>query len=628
MKDPLSGHDEFAGFRLDRRQRELRDSAGALRPLTAKAFDTLCYLVDHRERVVGKDELIAAVWPGRVVEENNLAQAVSALRRALGDSTGETRCVVTIPGKGYRFVCELDVGGAATHAAAPSSSAPSPRSRVVWLRTVAALAIAGAVAVGYAWLARETPPEARAEATLAVLPFRSLGDGARDELLELGLAETVIATLSRSRTLRVRSLASASRALAENPDSLAAADRLGAAWVVEGSTQRVGERIRVNARLLSVPDGASLWAETLDTPAHAVFTLQDDIAAAVARTLALETGPRPRPALTGCDGANEEAYRAYLTGRYLVHRPQSARLLDALAAFERALALDPSCARAYAGIAHVHRALVITGDRDPREAFAAGRAAVDSALAVDPESAEAYASRAYIEFWFDWDFAAAQASLTRAIELNPSLPEAHFVHAHLLVNYGRFEQGLAQAERALELDPLSPLITTIHAGFLGAAGREADSKAQVARALELEPDFWVALLVRGGMALDRGDVAAAIADYRRAVERSGRNAQALGMLAVAEAAGGNASAARDVLHELETRDAAGYVPATSLAVVHLALGDRSRALDLLERARAERDVRIAFLGVDARWNALRDEPRFLALSDAVGLPAARASGRF
>ena len=640
--EPQRRQYRFDGFQLDPRTRELRAADGNLITLTAKAFDTLHYLVAHRDRVVGKDELLAAVWPGRVVEENNLTQAVSALRRTLGTGAGDHRYVITVPGRGYRFVAEVHEDDAAIATAAPAATIPirtDARSRRILAAVALALAL-GLFAVAAWWPppARSPPlrspasqaaPAATKQVALAVLPFRALSSAERDELLEFGLAETLIARLSRSPALRVRSLASAQRVAADPArDAVEAGRLLGATYVVDGSTQRRGDRVRVNARLLTVPDGRTVWADTFDAGIAQVFTLQDTIANAVTAALALKTVTATVPSRNSCDGANAEAYRAYLTGQYLMSRPRAARLGEAMAAFRQAIDLDPSCASAYAGLARLYLAQAISGDRDPGEMLPLSRAAAMQALAIDPGLAEAHAARGLVAFWHEWDWPAAEASSQRAIALNPSSAQGHFARGHLLINLGRFDTGLDALRQARELDPLSPLINTIEAAALDAARQPGAAQQRLARVLELEPDFWVALLVRGQMALDRGDTDAALADLQRAAERSRRNSRVLPELARTYMARGERARAQAILLELEARDRAGYVPPTALAAVHNTLGNTGRALDLLERAHAERDLRMVFLGIDARWNNLRAQPRFRALARRMGLESERAYGHF
>lgn len=579
---------EFSGFRLDGVSRELFGPDRAPITLSSKALDVLLYLIEQRGRVVDKYELLAAVWTGRVVEENNLTQAISAVRRAFGAGVGDHRYIVTVPGRGYRFVAEVSENGSAVTAIA-SSRTHSPTA-------------------------------------LAVLPFRSLSSVPRDELFELGLAETLITRLSHSRELRVSALASSQRLEKDMHDPVAAGRQLGAAYVVDGSAQRVAGNVRVNVRLLSVTDGATAYAGTFDVGADHVFALQDRVSEAVVGALALKPIVVPERACSPCDGDDPAAYRAYLRGYYLLQHPNEANLNEALAAFRRTLDLDTSCTRAYAGMALAWRGLVHL-DHEPEEMFVLAKAAVARALKLDPDAPDALMAQGRIRHLYDWDWAGAEVSFKRAIELNPSLMEAHLALAHLLVNLGRFDEGLTAAREARALDPLSPMVNALLAGFLTAARQPDAALKQVQRALDLQPNFWIALQVRGGMALDRGDAGAALADFHRAVESSNRASQILAVLGVACARAGDRAQAQAILDELAARRADRYVSATSFAAVAAALGDTGAALDELERAYRERDIRMVFIRNDARWNVLRSQLRFQVLAQRMDLVSAYGYGR-
>lgn len=636
MNAAVSRSFRFGPYRVDTLRRVLTGPDEATIALTGKAFDVLLYLVERPQQVVSKDELMAHIWPDRVVDENNLNQAISALRKALGAQAGDHRYIVTEARRGYRFVGDVHDGettGPAAPEPPPASETPSvrPARRAGPQRwQIGALAVlllaATAIAVS-AWRRAATPEPvtgtdpAQASYTLAILPFRALAGAQEDELLALGMAETLIARVSGSSRIRVRSLASSRRFAGTPVDPLDAARQLGAAYVVEGSTQTVGASTRVNARLLAVSDGSTLWSATFDEPTGRVFTLQDRIAGGVASALAL-TIDRSR-ARSPCEGDDPEAYRSYLSGRYQLDRPSAERLDEALAAFRQAIDRDPGCARAYAGIAYAYRALVMSGDAPPEETFLLAKAAVDRALAIDPQLAEAHASLGFIRYWHDWDWAGADASLRHAIALDPSLAEAHLARALLLSSLGRREQALAQMQQARQLDPLSPLINTLEAGFLAGDGKTQDAQARLALALTLEPDFWIALLSRGNLALASKQPSAAIEDLQRAAALSAGKSHTLASLGQAYVMDGNRAAAEEVLRTLQARDREGYVPATGLATVSNALGDTDTALDLLERAYRERDVRLVFLHTDSRWNNLRAHPRFEALLLRMKLPIAQ-----
>lgn len=622
-------HYRFGRFVLDTQTRELRRD-GAPVALTAKAFDTLQLLVEQRHRVVAKDELLATVWNGRVVEENNLPQAISALRRAFGTGAGDHRYIVTVPGRGYRFVAEVadeDDGVDAPSVVSPATVAsPQRTGSPRWWLVLALAAAALALAALPTWRAREAADATAVPATLAVLPFRTASPDAGDVLLGLGLADTLVDRLSRSPALRVRALASARQLDGGDaaPDPVASGRRLQADYVVAGATRRVEDGIRVDVRLLSVDDGRVLWSDTLHADPDRAFTLRDRIGDAVVHALGLPAEPAARdPGSPPCDGEDPLAWRALLRAQYLQQR----RSPETIAAFHQAIAHDPTCARAYAGLtlAYLFRA---HNDGDPSRLIPLARAASAQAVRLAPGSADALVARGRQKQLQEWDWAGAEALLRQAIAANPSHAEAHFALAHLLVATGRTDEGLVQAATATELDPLSPLMVSLHAGFLTAAGRSPEAQRRLADALALQPDFWIALAIRGSIALERGDTATAIADLGRSVETSRRASQILALLAIAHAQAGQRERAEAVLRDLLRQRAQGYVPATSVAAARLALGQRREALDELERAYAERDIRMAFLKVDSRWNGLRDEPRFRALSARLGLSGGRASGRY
>jgi serine/threonine-protein kinase len=618
-------HYRFEGYSLDTQTRELRDGGGAVVALTAKAFDILCFLIENRDRVVGKDALFAAVWPGRVVEDNNLTQAIATVRRALGTDGSDHRFILTVPGRGYRFVAVLEEDATAARVTPPAAAWPRALAIGASLTLLALVATA-------AWRMREAPapttaptavaatsPSSAARArptTLAVLPFRSLSPGPGDDGLELGLADTLITRLSRSRALQVRALASSQRMAGKSHDAQAAGRALDAAYVVEGTTQHLDGRIRVNARLLSVADGRLLWGQTFDEPADRVFTLQDRIGDAVTSALALAAVVVPAGSGSPCDGADAAAYRAYLSGQNELARPSTLRTRRALGAFRRAIEIDPTCARAYAGMANAYRLLSVVADADPGQVFPLAQAMADKALALDPALAEAHVARGWIQLWHDWNWPASEASFRRAIDLNPSLPNAHFGYANLLKHTGRDAEAAQQAKLALALDPLSPVINAIGGWF------EPDPRQGLDRALELDPDYWLALLLRGVGRIGAGDLPAGLSDLEQARRICGDCSHALTTLGVVKAHTGDVDSARAILRGMEARDRAGYWPASSLATLHNALGESDAALDLLERAYRERDVRMSFLVIDMgpRWRNLRTEPRFVALMQKMKLP--------
>ncbi|AKC86473.1 tetratricopeptide repeat protein [Pseudoxanthomonas suwonensis] len=616
--------------------------------LEPRVMQVLVALAEARGRIVTRDELIARCWDGRVVGEGAIHRVTSRIRHLAADLGGGSFQLENIPRVGYRLLedgrplppadraADVDTPAAGTaQAGAADPAAPGPAAdagtprrprRIPVLAVLATVLALLATAVWWPHPPAQSLPDARPMPALAVLPFRTLAPGARDELLEQGMAETLIAQLSASDAIRVHALGSAQRLAMQNPDPLRVAQALQADYVVDGTVQARQDRVRVNVRLLSMPQGTVAWSDTFDADAGAVFGLQDDIAGAVSQALALKL---PAPSLahrSPCDGGDAALYRQYLGARHLLHAPTPERLHRAIAMFRQILERDPLCARAWAGQAFAWRTLAIIGENPPAQSFPLAEAAIEHALALDPNLVEAHAEIGFKRFWFDWDWAGAEQALQRAIALNPSSVDARRAYAHLLSNLGEGERALEQMELARRLDPMSPLNNALYGQFMAAAGRADQARHQLDHTLQLAPDFWIALLHLGGMEMQRGDFEAAIASLTRATEHSGRNAVALSALASAHAKAGQRDRAEAILRELEQRAATSYVRPSRLAAVEVALGRHERALDLLEQAYRERDLGLTFLRVDSGWNPLRQEPRFIALSERMGLYAEHAVG--
>lgn len=642
MDEPKPHIYEFGDFRLDASKRLLL-RGGEPVPLTPKVFDTLLYLVEHRGTVLSKDELMAAIWPDTVVEENNLGQNISKLRGVLGESRGENRYIVTVPGRGYRFVADvkrstgdasvreperraalhLDDGMAAgaTVSVFPQSSQPAGR----WKSSFSIALLAGIIAAGlgvagmYLWRARTRPASGQPVRTIAVLPFKSLVVENRDEALELGMADTLISKLSSIKELTVRPLSMVRRYGAPEQDPFAAGRELGVEAVLDGHIQRWGERIRVTARLVSVGGEKQLWAGQFDEKFTNIFSVQDLISERVAGELALRLTGEERERLAKRYTADAEAYQLYLKGRFFRDKRTREGTRRAVEYFQQALERDPTYALAYAGIADYYRGLPIQSDVPSREAFPKAKAAAQKALELDPQIAEAYTTLGWIKFWYEWDWEGAEKEYQRALEINPNYPLAHMGYAHLLSNLGRHEEALEEADRALSLDPLSVFAGVMKAQFLFQARRYSEAKDQLHKTLEIEPNFWIGKIMLGKIYEREGRYEEALEAFREAGEFSRGTTQAMSLGGYTYAVSGRRREAERTLRELRSLSEEAYVPPYNVARVYHGLGDTTEAMRWLERAYNERDVHMVFLGVDPLWDSLRNDPRFTGLRERMRL---------
>jgi len=654
MRETINRFYEFGPFSIDAEKRVLmRD--GEVVHLAPKAFDTLLVLVEHHGQVLEKDELMKMLWPDSEVEEANLSLHISALRKALGDSPTERRYIITVPGRGYKFATDVrradddrsdvivarytkstlvvqDQEQGQELEQKPKVLLPvfvSPKRNLA-LILLAGIGIAGlGFAVYYLWQVstRSTPPTSSTPITatppvrfIAVLPFKPLVADQRDESLEMGMADTLIVRLSNLSDLTVRPLGSVRRYGGLEQDPLVAGRQLGVEAVLDGTIQRSGDRIRVTARLIAVGDGRQLWEGRYAAPFTDIFSVQDAISEKVAVSLKPRLTSAEERRLAKHYTEKVEAYQLYLRGRHHALKRTLPETQKAISYFEQAIAVDPSYALAYAGLADAHLS-ALAADPPSNEYLQQARAAAQKAIEIDDTLAAAHAELGFIIFWHDWDWGASENKFKRALELDPDGADTHLFYAHLLSNTGRHEEALAEAKRARELDPLNLLINALEGQFLMHAGRTDEALTRLQETLEVEPNYFLAHLIASSAYIEKGMYSEAISEAQRAREIAGaRGTHAEASLGYALAKSGKKAEARSVLEALLKSSAERYISPYTIALVYNGLGEHDEALAWLERAYAQRKQGMVFLKVDPKWNDLRDDPRFQDLLRRVGFP--------
>ena len=454
---------------------------------------------------------------------------------------------------------------------------------------------------------------------IAVLPFKPLLSANRDEVLELGMADTLIAKLSNSRQLIISSLNSVRKYAGLDQDAVAAGQALQVNSVVEGNVQRVDDRIRVTARLINVADGASLWAGTFDEKFTDVFGVQDTISQKVADALALRLSGEENKRLTRRYTDNVEAYQLYLTGRYHWNKLTPREITKSIEFFKKAIELDPTYALAYFGLADAYRSLAPTSEVPAKDILPQAKAAAAKALELDESLAEPHVTLAFIHTWFDWDWAGAEREAKRAIELNPNWGFGHIAYAQMLTFTGRHQEAIAEGARAAELDPLSLIINTLHGSFLYHARRHDEARATLQKTLALDSNFWIAHLFLGKVYIEQKNYPEAVAELSKARELSGGNSEPLSMIGYAWAISGDAAKARAVLKELKSLSSQRYIPPSNIAILAYVVGEKDEAVSWLEKAYQDRDIRLCRAKVDPKWDPMRSDPRFAAILNRMGL---------
>jgi serine/threonine-protein kinase len=565
---------EFGDFRLDRGKRLLQRRNGAPVPLASKAFDTLSYLVEHAGTVLGKDELMRAVWPDTAVEENNLNQHISLLRRLLGEPRGEHRYITTVPSRGYQFVAE--VRGAAEPGA---------------------------------------QREPTTEASIVVLPFVNVSADPAYDFFADGLADELIVALSKLERLRVVARTSAFSFKGTHGDVRQIADSLGVNLVLEGSVRKSGTRLRVTADLVNAANGCQIWSERYDREIEMrdMFEVQDELTHAVVGALQPNLPGAERALIPRHRTRDPAAHELYLKGRFHLFRMTQSGIDAGVQYFERAVEADPTYALAYVGLAHAYRMYALSLELPPQEVAAKSRVAAVKAVQLDDSLAEAHAVLAFHVYWFEWAWSIAEGHFHRALELDPNSVDTQWMYAHLPSNAGRHAEALAALARARSLDPLSGLIHAMEGQMLLHAGRTDEAIARLRDAIELEPRSRVAHLFAASAYIEKGLFDDAVAEAAAARVLTPANTQALALEAYANARRGRRRDAVGALAQLRQLSKERYVSPYHVAIACNGLSESSEAIAWLERGFEGRDPKMVFLNVEPTWRNLRDEPRFRTL---------------
>jgi serine/threonine-protein kinase len=452
-------------------------------------------------------------------------------------------------------------------------------------------------------------------AMVLVLPFENLGPP-EDVYFAAGMTDEITSRLGAVSGLGVISRKSALRYAGTDKSTEDIGAELGVGYILGGSVRwEPGDsaRVRITPELVRVSDDTQLWSESYDRVIESIFDVQSDIASRVVEHLGVALLEAERSVLAARPTENLDAYALYLKGRYFWNKRTEADIQIALDYFEQAVELDPDYALAHAGIADIWIFRGWYSVLAPRETFPKAEQAVTRALEIDGTLAEAHASRAHIDLEFDYDWEAANRGYERAIELDPKYPKAHQWYGGFLSAMGRHDEALRQAEEARELDPLSLIINTWVGLRHYFAGRNDVAIEEYLKALELDPDFAPAHWHLGWAFGQTGQYEKAISEAQRAISLSGGSSLYTASLGHAYAKAGDHEAARQVLQQLEEESATRHVSAYHVAVIHGALGELDNAFLWLSRAYEERSPWIGYIKVDPRLDGLRSDPRFDSL---------------
>jgi eukaryotic-like serine/threonine-protein kinase len=456
--------------------------------------------------------------------------------------------------------------------------------------------------------------------SLAILPFVDMSSGKDQEYLCEGIAEDIIHALMQVKGMRVVSRGSSFRFTGKAYDLAELAEKLRVAAVLEGSVRREGDHLRISAHLIDVTCGDKLWARRFDLEMKDVFAVQDEISLAIANALKVTLLDKQQGGLVKRYTTDMDAYAAYVKGRYFWGKRVSDAVRTAVEFYQEALRMDPDYALAHAGLADAFILPGFYGTASPREVMPKGKLAALRALEHDPTLAEAHTSLGVISSIYEHAWSKAESQFELAIQSNPNYAPAHSWYGlFTLIPLGRFDEALAHARMAQQLDPLSPFVNTI-VGMCHYFRRDYDAATEeLRRVIILEPSFPTAHLFLGRSLWDSGQKSPAIESFRKAVELYPKNALCVAQLSYAISRCGANDDSMPLVTSLKAQSATSYVPAASLAILELGLGNVGAALDLLEEARDQRDLYSIWIAVDPLYDEVRSDPRFCRLLRKLGV---------
>jgi TolB-like protein/DNA-binding winged helix-turn-helix (wHTH) protein len=621
----------FAEFQLDCASFELRRQGRAQKSerisLERIPMKLLILLLERQGSVVTRQEIVDRLWGKDVFvdTEHGINTAIRKIRQALRDDPEHPRFILTVSGKGYRFVAgengnQRYAAPSETPTASPSGSdLPERGSDAAVMPAVqnhrANLAIAISICVVVAAILISflrhrivRANQASQIHSIAVIPLANRSRDATQDYLADGLTDELITALAKNRTLRVVSRTSAMQYKGVNRPVRDIARELNVDGILEGSIERTANRVHMTVQLIYAPTDSHVWAESYDRDLDQAYSLPEELSQVVAKEVKAATSPTPTPRYI-----SPEAYDAYLRGRYYwfaVDIDQSQQ------AFEKAIQLQPDYAAAWSGLADAYCLRAVYGLGPGPDAMTKMESAAWKAVELDNSSAEAHNSLSAWYFFFAWDPQRALAEADRALALNSRLTQSHFLRAHALIALHRTDEAIQEEKRFVELDPFvfpwALGLAYLNLGQIDNAIAELRVRTQVqpndffshyalAEAYWLKgmwPDF--ALQIEKEIALTESPEKAA--EIHQAYERGSYNA-----------------VSRKRLEFLEARSRKMYTSPIDFAYQYAFLNDKEQTLKSLEDSFRERSPGMAFLQNEPLFNFLHDDPRYKALVKKMGI---------
>jgi DNA-binding winged helix-turn-helix (wHTH) protein/tetratricopeptide (TPR) repeat protein len=588
---------EYAGFRfgdfeLDMTAYEVRRKGRRVK-VAKQAMELLMLLVEHRGRLVSRDQIVGRLWGKDVFVDVNASvnTAIRKIRQALRDSPEAPAFIETVPGRGYRFIAPIEVvsplGQSGSLASTPSSAAARDEFQV-------------------------------ANTAVTVLPFKILGGVPERQYVADGLTDETASCLARvdPEHLRVKGRTVAYRGTRKTVADIGR--ELSVDYLVEGSIQVEGTRFRITVTLLRVCDQEHIWSETYERQPSSLLGLQQDLSTAIAEQIRLRLSSNYLKEISRRQTQNSGAYDAYLRGRYFEHQRTPEGNKRAIQYYEQAIALDPNYALAWSSLAFTHAASAINSDSPPCEVGPRARDAASHALRANPNLAETQFVAAYINFLLHWDWKAAEVGFQRAILLDNSNATSFRYLGHTLSQMGRKTDAESAMQSARQLDPLDAMNYALSAQVSFQNRVFSAAVVHARRAIAVNSALWIGYIQLGQAYEQLGEPELALEALADATRLSHGNSKSLSLRGYVAARAKRTAEAREVLQTLQALSRQRYVPPSAMALIHAGLGEGDLAFEALQSAHAAKDIHLIFLPVDPKWDAYRNDPRFQSVLARCG----------
>jgi TolB-like protein/DNA-binding winged helix-turn-helix (wHTH) protein/Tfp pilus assembly protein PilF len=644
-------------FEIDLASGQLHKNGRKL-PLQEQPFRVLAILLERPGEVVTRQELQARLWPADtyVGFDEGLNTAIRKLRTAFGDSAGNPRFIETLPRRGYRFIAPVTetttanglpaianvagirednaIADSEEAVSLPDYSALAPEGgKWPWKTAVlmTAFLVLALTVVAYVMRKHSSPGSGPAKRSmLAILPFQNLSNDPGQEYFSDGLTEETITDLGQLSPENLGVIARTSAMAYKHTDKTIGqiGRELGVDYILEGSVRREGGKARVSAQLIRVSDQTYLWAENYDRELADMLDVQNDLGRSIAEQVSANLTPQRQIELSKKHIVNPEAYDLYLKGRFYWNQRTPGAIKESIGYFVQATAKDPNFALAYAGLADAYNISNVVGLYSPSESFPQAREAAMRAIQLDPSLAEAHAALGMEKSHYEFDLPGAEREFLKALEVNPNSPYAHLFYSNcFLLPMGRKAQAIAENRRAVEIDPLSLPINNFLGMTYMMAGDDDSAYRQFQHTIAMDPSFPLAHEYFSWFLTTTGKYEESIKEKEKGDVLSGASPeQAAAEAIVMEKAFKSGGEKRFWQKDLELELKAGQRPGASaspfmLAADYAMAGQTDKAFEYLEKSYEEREGQdLTLLKFDPSYKNLRSDPRFSAMLRKIGLP--------